>query len=63
MPIDTAQTLYEYKDKLEKYKIKQIKKEELLLNSKNIISKLACVDNELIQLEIELDKLKYLLKL
>ena len=63
MPIDLAQTLHEYKDKLEKFKIKQIKKEELILQSKNIKSKLTILDNELFQLESELNNIKTLLKI
>lgn len=63
MPIDLAQTLHEYRDKLEKFKIKQIRKEELILKSKNIKSKLTILDSELLELETELNTFKTLLKI
>lgn len=63
MSIDLAQTLHTYKDKLEKFKIKEIRKEELILKNKNTISKLIILDKELLELESELNTLKSLLKI
>lgn len=63
MSIDLAQTLHEYKDKLEKFKIKEIRKEELILKNKTTQSKLVILDKELLELEFELNTLKTLLKI